>query len=390
MDLKALEHSPVGQLVRIKGTDARWGPYDHFAFYPDELPTTVHLAQPTWNVVASAMESLGRLGQACAQLPNPSLLIMPALTKEALSTSALEGTYGALPDVLEARLPQFSPVSPEVREIAAYESMARLAFHWVTERPITTGMLCDLQQILAEGSQRPPQDPGAVRTHQVIIGPEHCSVYDARFVPPPPGDLLRAGLEHWEKWIRDDHNLPIVVRAALAHYQFETLHPFGDGNGRVGRLIIILQLLREGTLTAPALTISPWLLQRRTQYQDHLLTISRTGEWDAWVSFFCSAIQAQCDAHVAVAQQLLEWMNDVRQKIQGRRWGGVVMRIAEDLIEWPMVSNRWVMEKYQVSGPTAKSAIDRLVEIGVLHEMTGRSYRRVFGAQSIMKLVDSL
>jgi Fic family protein len=251
-------------------------------------------------------------------------------------------------------------------------------------------MLTALQKILADGSVKPPRDPGRVREHQVIIGPERCTVYNARFVPPPPGELLRSGLDDWQRWINADHDLPVIVRAALGHYQFECLHPFGDGNGRVGRLVVILQLLQEGSLCAPSLTISPWLLERRDEYQDHLLAISRTGDWNPWVQFFCQALQDQCEAHVAVAQQLLDWMNLVRLELHERRWGGVILKIAEDLIEWPIVTNRWAIDKYGVSAPTAKSAVDRLVQIEVLHEMTGRTYRRVFGAQKVMDLVESL
>ena len=263
MDIARLQGSPVGRLVAITGTDPRTlRPYDHFAFVPHPLPGTVDLAQETWTAVTDAAAALGRLKQACAYLPNPQLLIAPALTKEAQATSALEGTYGTLPDVLEARLPGFTPRSPEIREINAYEQMARLAFDWIQEREITVGMLCDLQKILAAGARRPSLDPGQVRRHQVIIGPEGCEFHESRFIPPPAGDQLRAGLDEWQTWINQDHSLPVVVRAALAHYQFETLHPFNDGNGRVGRLVIGLQLVRDGTLDSPSLTISPWLLRR--------------------------------------------------------------------------------------------------------------------------------
>ncbi|HZN15465.1 MAG TPA: Fic family protein [Acidimicrobiales bacterium] len=393
MDAEVLRDSPIGGLVSISGTDGRTGKhYDHWAYVPAALPDALELRQETWTAAATAMESLGRLSQACAQLPNPALLIVPALTKEALTTSALEGTYAALPDVLEARLAPFTrdAGSPEVREVVAYEDMARHAFEWIDERPVTVGMLCNLQKILAEGSRESTLDPGQVREHQVVIGPRGCTVYNARFVPAPPGDLLRAGLEQWQLWIRESHDLPVVIRAALAHYQFECLHPFGDGNGRVGRLVIVLQLLREGTLPGPALTLSPWLLERRDEYQAHLLSISGTGDWDPWIQFFCEAIRHQADAHVAVAQRLLDWISDVRADLHERHWSGTVAKLADALIEWPVISARWVQDRYEVSAPTAKSAIDRLVEIGVLHEMSGRRYRRVFGAADVMSAVDEL
>lgn len=391
MDIEAISDSPVGDVVAITGMDARTGAhFDHFAFVPSPLPDAVELSTETWNMAAEAMEALGRLHQACVQIPNPRLLIVPALTREALSTSALEGTYAALPDVLEARLPQSHPKSPEVEEVQGYEEMARQAFEWVRDRPITMGMLSDLQGILAKRSRQPSRDPGRVREHQVVIGPQDCTVYEARYIPPPANDQLRAGLDAWQQWVSAEHPIPVVVAAALAHYQFEALHPFADGNGRVGRLTILLQFMRAGALPEPALTLSPWLQRRRNAYVDHLFRTSCTGDWNPWVGFFCTGVKEQCEAHVAVIDRLLSWIADLRGRLQSRNWSGTVIRLAEDLVDWPLITMGFAAERYGVSFPTAKNAVDRLVEIGVLSELTGRPYGRVFGAHDIMQAVESL
>ncbi|GIM63152.1 cell division protein Fic [Planomonospora venezuelensis] len=388
--MDALRTSPVGQLVPISGHDEQAKEFSYFAFLPDPLPHEVVLSAATWTKVAEASEALGRLHQACAPLPNPGLLIAPALVKEAVDTSALEGTYGAVADVLEARLSDTRPRSAEVAEIRAYERAAYLAFDWVRERPITVALLADLQGILAAESKEPQRDPGEVRNHQVVIGPKHGTVYEARYIPPPPDDRLRSGLEQWERWLEQDMPLPPALRAAMAHYQFESLHPFGDGNGRLGRLVIVLQLLRSGTISEPAITISPWLRKRRDQYQAHLLDVSRTGNWDPWVTFFCEALCEQARAHVAVVESLMTWLSEVRQQLSERHWTGTVVSIVEDLVDWPVITAPFVQRKYQVSAPTAKSAIDRLCEIGVLHELTGRSYNRSFGARAVMEAVERL
>jgi len=323
-------------------------------------------------------------------LPNPRLLIAPALAREAVDTSALEGTYGALADVLEARLSETRPTSPEVAEIRAYERMAHRAFAWVEERPVTLGMLSDMQGILAAESREPQRDPGKIREHQVVIGPKHCTVYEARYIPPPPDDRLLAGLQQWQAWIGAEHPLPPALQAAMAHYQFECLHPFGDGNGRIGRLVVVLQLLRAGTLSEPAITISPWLRKRRDEYQAQLLRVSQTGEWDPWVSFFCEALAAQAHRLVQVVDALMHWLADVRRMLNERHWSGTVANICEDLVDWPVITSSFTQQKYGVSAPTAKSAIDRLCEIGVLTEMTGRSYGRVFGATQVIDLVEAM
>jgi len=391
MDVERLRQSPIGKLVEITGVDPRtMRDYAYKAFVPEPLPTQPALTHATWNAASDAAGALGRLKQVCAHLPNPQLLIAPALAKEAQATSALEGTYGALPDVLEARLPGFEPRTPEIKEINAYERMATLAFDWISDREIALTMLADLQGILARASRRPSLDPGKIREHQVIIGPEDCAIEDARFIPPPPDDRLRSGLDAWEAWVRKDHDLPVVIRAALAHYQFETLHPFGDCNGRVGRLVVVLQLLRAGALDEPSLTISPWLLRRRDQYQEHLLTTSTSGDWNPWVRFFARGVTEQALSHVEVAKQLLDWAADVRGQLLERHWTGTIASVAENLIEWPVVTNTLLQQRFGVTAPTGQSAIDRLVDLGVLSEMTGKTYGRIYGASHVISLVESL
>lgn len=390
MDLTKLERSPIGKLVPIEGHDEHRREFSYFAYLPDFLPESVELRAETWTLVARASEALGRLDQACTTLPNPRLLIAPALAREALDTSALEGTYGALADVLEARLTEHRPNSPQVAEINAYERMAHQAFDWVAERPITIGLLCHLQGILAASSVEPPRDPGQVRRHQVVIGPKDCTVYEARFIPPPPDDRLHAGLDQWRSWIERPHALPAALKAAIVHYQFECLHPFGDGNGRVGRLVILLQLLRDGALKHPVITISAWFRRRSDEYQAHLLALSETGDWNTWVSFFCQAIYDQSTACVRVVEGLNDWMAGIRQTLNDRHWSGAVSNLLDDLVDWPVITSPSVQEKYGVSAPTAKSAIDRLVEIGVLTETTGGSYLRRYAAPAVIAAVERL
>jgi Fic family protein len=389
--MRDLKGSPIGSVVKIEGTDPKGFYYTHSAYIPDPLPGEVKLDSGTWTAVSEAMQALGSLGQACAQLPNPGLMNVPSLALEAQSTSALEGTHAALYEILGARLPKVARPTGELREVLGYEEMANHAFESVSERPISVGMLAELQGVLAASSRVPPRDPGRIRQHQVVIGPENFkSMLDARYVPPPPGDQLALGLSEWERWVNQKHEMPIVLEAALTHYQFESLHPFADGNGRVGRLVIILQLLRSGALAQPALTISPWFLRNRTQYIDLLFQTSATGNWNPWVRFFSRAIKVQCERHVAVAQALMDWVRDIRQQLQARRWAGVVVALAEDLVASPIVTAAFVVQKYAVSKPTAKSALDRLVEVGVLTELTGKTYRRAYGATAVMNLVESL
>ena len=390
MDARLLVDSPVGRLVPIQGTDASFGPYACFAFFPSPLPESVDLSMSSIKALSQASGSLARLDQACEQLTEPGLLIRPALYREALDTSALEGTYGQLTDILEAGLPGSQFRSPETREILGYFNAAFNSFEIVRSQPISVGLLNEAQATMFHEVDEPPQDAGQIRQHQVWIGPADQSIVEARFVPLPGDDRLKASLEAWVGWVEADNDWPPVLRAALAHYQFETLHPFGDGNGRIGRLLIVLQLLRSGAIRHPAVTVSPWFFRNRVQYQDELLAVSCTGDWNPWVQFFCRAIVDQCDALIAGAMQLILWLNESREKINERRWAGAIYDVLSDLTQWPLVSIASISDRHRMTATASSNIVGHLVEIGVLEEMTGKSYGRNFGAISVMKIVDDI
>jgi Fic family protein len=391
MDSDLLAATPVGQLVPIQGTDARFGPYACFAFFPAPLPEgDLDLSMATVNDLARASSSLARLDQACEQLTEPGLLIRPALYREALDTSALEGTYGQLTEILEAELPGSQFQSAETREILGYVRAALNSFAAVQTQPISLGLLNEAQATMFAGIDNPPTDVGTVRTHQVWIGPRDEPIDVARFVPVPGDDRLKASLEAWIAWLNSDNDWPPVLRAALAHYQFETLHPYSDGNGRIGRLLIVLQLLRAGVIRQPAVTVSPWLFRHRQQYQDELLRVSCTGDWNPWVRFFCEAIVSQCEALIAGATKLVGWLDDARAKINERRWAGAIYDVLTSLTQAPLTSIAAIAERQSMTATAASNIVGHLVEIGVLKEMTGRSYGRVFGATEVMSIVDAI
>jgi len=391
MDLTEIESSPVGQLVPLVGEDARHGKFAYFAFLARSLPVDVQLESSTWTRVAEATAALSRLEQACIQMKDPRLLIRPALWKEALDTSALEGTVGALRELLEADLPETTFLSPETREIRAYERVAIHATGVIRDRPLSVGLLCELQAELFRQADKQPPDLGRVRKHIVWIGEEDRPIEESRFVPAPPDDRLQVGMDAWEAWVQDQHaHLPPVLRAAMAHYQFETLHPFGDGNGRIGRLAVVLQLLRDSAIGHPAVTLSPWFLRHRESYQTELFNMSCTGDWNPWVCLFCSAVCEQCDSLITNAGKLLSWLDESRHKLQARRWTGAIFHLLEDLIEWPLTTVSNTAARYGVSQVNATRMINHLVEIEVLTEMTGGSYARRFGATYVMGTVDDI
>jgi Fic family protein len=375
--------------VPISGYDARHNePYQHEAFLPHPLPDTLDLEQETYRAVTAATAAVARLDQAAIRLPNPMLLARPAIRREAVSTSALEGTYAALDDVLEADFLEVDEVSAPVAEVVNYVRAAEAAYEWIKDRPITIGMLRELQKILVRGTRGDTPDAGNVRSIQVFIGLNVGRVEDARFVPPPPGDQLEAGFQAWEQWIDDAEDLPVVVRMALGHYQFEALHPFNDGNGRLGRLVCVLQLAACGELRVPVLNLSPWLEQRRREYQDQLLQVSLTGRFDPWIRFFCEAIRAQAVQAVERIDALLDWKENTLTQLRAANVRGVAVRIAEDLIGYPMITPTTASGMHGVTYPAANTAIRRLAGLGILHERTGRRYARVFAARDVLRIID--
>lgn len=390
MDLAAFTSSPVGTLVPISGFDARHSEaYAHMAFLPHPLPAALDLEQETYRAVTAATAAVARLDQAAIRLPNPVLLARPAIRREAVSTSALEGTYAALDEVLEADFLEAGEVSAPVSEVVNYVRAAETAYDWIKDRPITIGMLRELQRILVRGTRGDTPDAGSIRSVQVFVGLHVGRVEDARFVPPPPGDQLEAGFQAWEQWINDADDLPVIVKMALGHYQFETLHPFNDGNGRLGRLICVLQLAACGELRVPVLNLSPWLEHRRREYQDHLLQISMTGRFDPWIRFFCEAVRAQAVLAVDRIDALLDWKEHAVGQLRGANVRGVAVRIVEDLIGYPMITPTSASDMYGVTYPAANTAIRRLERLGILQERTGRRYARVFAAKDVLRIIDS-
>ena len=390
MEVERFRTSPVGVVVPITGTDTRFGEtYEHWAFVPHPLPGQVDLSPTARDAVTEAALALGRLDQAGMQIPNPALLRRPTLRREAQSTSALEGTYAPLTDVFSAE-DSTEAKTPELREILNYVAAAEHAYQWVGERGrITRSLICELHALLMRGSEADVEQAGKVRDIQVVIG-SGGRIEEARFVPPPPGQELDAGLTDLLDWINRPRSRPgqAVVDSALAHYQFETLHPFHDGNGRIGRLLIVLQLLAGEVLSEPLFAVSPWFEARRAQYQDELQNMSMTGDVDRWVSFFCEGIRAQSQATVAKITDLLEFRQEAMSTVRGAGRHSVAVDIAGDLVERPVLNVATTATRYDVSFVAANKAVAKLVDVGLLVEITGRGHDRVFRCDRVLQILE--
>lgn len=388
MQVEDFRDSPIGDLVPISGYDARrQREYKHWAFVPRPLPAEPRVSMATYAMIGEADRALGALDARLGQLPNPRLLLRPVLTQEAVSTSALEGTYAPLADVLEANYVDDAKKSTEVREIQNYVAAALRGLELISQRPVCLSVLAELQSILVKKTRGDSHDAGRLRETQVVIGDRGRGIEDSRFIPPPPGLQLQDGVSEWEKWINLQEKVPLLVRVALGHYQFETLHPFSDGNGRIGRLAMTLQLIDAGALSFPVLNLSPWLEPRRDEYIDHLLQVSRTGNHDPWVQFFAEAVKARSDAACATIDKLMRFRADLGRQLREQNIRGRVLDVADDLIGYPVLAVSDIEKDYGVSYPTANSAVNKLVAAGALREITGGNYRRLYRCDPVMEII---
>lgn len=395
--MRSLRDSPIGRVVPISGHDGRFGEdYQAEAFVPEDLPDRVTLPSTTWMAVSDAAAELGRLDAAASLIPRPQLVARVAMRREAIGTSALEGTYADLTDLFAAEvLPEDerdAHVSPNVREIMNYTRAADTAFAWIQDRPITLGMIADLQAQIVRGTSTDGPDAGALRTTQVFIGAKHRRVAEARFIPPPPGDQLRSMCERWVTWLTDPNphrHIQLIARLAMGHYQFETLHPFTDGNGRLGRLVVVLQMLREGVLRSPVLTVSPWLEEHSDEYRDHLFAVSETGDWIPWIEFFAEAVASEARSGHDRIMRLLALRDEIGKAVrEARPRARLAVEIADDLIAYPILSVADANRRYGRSNQANRDAVATLAELGVLEPYSQSRYDRLYWSPRVFQVIE--
>lgn len=389
MDCSAFAGSPLGKLVAIRGHDALLRrDYDHFAFVPYPLPSGFVLDQGTYKLASEAERAVGKLDAAADRLPDPSLLVRPALYREAVSTSAMEGTFAPLAEVLEADYVDERERREEVREILNWVTAAYRGLDLIEVKPICQTVLNELQRIIVKGTRGDGVDAGRLRTGQVYIGERHRGIEHSRFVPPPAGEPSVNGFDDWEKWLNAEDDIPLVVKVAVAHYQFETLHPYTDGNGRLGRLVMTLQLIAAGALRQPLMDLSSWMEPRKDEYKDLMLAVSQTGDFNPWVRFVAEGLASASADAVLRIESLLAVRHQMLDELRADGARGVVLDIVDDLIKNPLITVALAAKNHAVTWPPANNAIQRMVKLGLLTELTGRSYGRVYVCRRVLEVVD--
>jgi Fic family protein len=389
MDVESLRASPIGNLVSILVPElgSSESTLEYWAYVPNPLANDFQLSMATVNLSAKAAMAIARLDQAVTHLPNPTLLLRSIIRKEAASTSALEGTFAEFDSVLESDFLEDRLLTSEQREIQNVVRATELAMIRIEELPIARRLIGELQRVIVRGTDDETYDSGDLRQRQVYIGPKNRPVQEARFIPPPSGAILEEGFDKWEKWINAERDIPIVIKMALGHYQFETLHPYANGNGRLGRLIGLLQLVEDGSLSYPILNLSAWLEVRRTEYVDGLLRLTQTGDFDAWVRFYSEGVLVQAEKGVATIDALESFKEVMLSNLRAARVRGAAFEIAESLIGYPIINVTTAQSIAGISFQAANHAVSTLVEHGILEETTGRPRNRLFVCNPVLAIV---
>jgi Fic family protein len=363
---------------------------DHaLAFLPTPLPPRIEYDEPLVNRLTSATLAIGKLDGILRQLTNPFLLIRPFQLREAIASSQIEGTQTELRQLLLFQAADQPADAPgDVREVSNYTEALACGVSQPPDRKISVALIKEMHRLLLEGVRGQDQRPGELRSGQVWIAGDGYGIGQARFVPPPPTSV--AGLlEDLAGFINSESEIPALIRLALVHYQFETIHPFSDGNGRIGRLLIPLLLVRWGIMSQPALYISDFFNVHRDVYVDGLWNVSRLGAWRDWFRVFIVAINSQAIDAYHRGGKLLDLRDEYRTRYQRGRASAALLRVIDMLFESPAITVPRVEKALAVTYPTANKWIDALVQDGVLVEVTQRSRNRIFLATGIYDVLNA-
>ena len=369
----------------------RLQPGGYRAFLPKPLPPepALRLDVPLQALLSEADQALGRLDGSIAVLPDPDLFLLTYIKHEAVLSSRIEGTESSLEDVLAAEARVLAPERPgDAVEVLNYAVAMREGLAAVQEEPISVALICRLHRRLLEDTRGAALDPGRLRENQVWIGAPGSHIAQAVFVPPPPADV--AGLlGELEAFLRaDSPQAPPLVRIGLAHAQFETIHPFRDGNGRIGRLLITLLLCRDRILTKPVLYLSWFFMRHRAEYYDRLQSVRDRGDWEGWIAFFLRAVAVVSADAAATTRRILTLRERHRALITERlgRSAGNGHRVLESLFRQPLVTVAGVRRQVGTSFAAANVLVSRMVGAGILEELTGRRRNRVFAYRAYLRL----
>jgi Fic family protein len=369
----------TGKLVPI--------PEKAWAFVPAPLPPRLDSTWSLINAATVADRAIGLLSGIGRTLPNPELLIQPFVRREAVLSSRIEDTQASLADLalFEAEGQPESEQS-DVREVANYIEALRFGTERLAELPLSLRFIKEVHERLMRDVRGSTRAPGEFRRVQNWIGPPGSTLATASYVPPPASEMM-AALDAFEKYLHADSQLPMLIRAAIIHYQFEAIHPFLDGNGRVGRLLITFLLHTAGMLEQPLLYLSAYFERNRSEYYARMLEVSRRGAWLEWIDFFLRGVTEQASDAVVRSKRLLDLWKAYRQRVTSARSSALLLALIDHLFATPATTVTNVANMFDITYAAAKNNVDKLVRAEILRDPKDGRWPKIYIAT---ELIDAL
>ena len=357
------------------------------AFVPSALPRELNLSPHlVWTLdnASRAVASLAAIGE---NMQNPHLLISPMMRREALLSSRIEGTIASLSDVLSHEAVRKRRPNDDVEEVINYVDALDLGISLLADMPISYRLANEVHRVLLSGVHGQEKRPGEFRTLQVWIGAPGSSIRNARFVPPPP-DMLRDLFQDWEEFTNEPLEMPPLVKCALLHYQIEAIHPYRDGNGRIGRLLITMFLRESGVLSNPLLYLSAYFERERQRYYDELFNVSATGNWEQWLEYFLTGVYQESLDVLARIRRLRDLQERYRVELLGRRAPASESLLVDELFANPFMTARRASEILGMTPAGARRALGRLASAGIVRVVSDRR-PQLHVAEEILEILEA-
>lgn len=360
---------------------------DYLAFVPPSLPPSLPLTPELVRSLSAADRAVGRLAGLSFGLPNPLLMSHTLVRREAVLSSRIEGTHATFSDLALFEVDQSGVAADDVQEVFNYVAAAEHVLSPGRRLPLSLPLLCEAHHILLTGVRGGYATPGEFRRSQNWIGSPGATLNTATYVPPPPERLWDC-LDAFEKYLHAPRELPTLIDVACIHYQFEAIHPFIDGNGRLGRLLVTLLLAEWGLLPAALLDLSAFLEPRRNEYYAKLLAVTQQGDWLGWVLFFLEAVATQAADATERAQRLMKMREAYREQIAAMRSASALVRLVDALFVTPALTIQRAADTAGISRRAATLNIDKLIEAGILDEAPSAGRTRLFLARRIIATIN--
>lgn len=379
MDLDRYDDTEFGRALRLPGA------HGYVAYFPKPIPRQPGISNENLLRLADAEAALGRLAGAARLLPDPHLLVGPYLRREAVASTRIEGTQASLAEIFDAEAGD-QPFNADVEEVVNYLQAMEAGLARLQTLPFSTRLIRDMHAVILAGVRGQERLPGELRRTQNWVGPPGATIDTATFVPPPPEELGPL-LDDLERFVHDQPKSPPLVQAALLHYQFETIHPFLDGNGRLGRLLIVFFLVLRNRLTVPLLYLSPYFEKRRDRYYEALQIVREQGAFDIWLSLFLDAVTTQAADAVTRAERLTDLKERYRSIVRNAS-RGAANRLVDLAFEQPVLTTSVVERRLSITRPAALAALRQLADLDILQPSTaGPRGQLRWQARSILQVL---